>query len=67
MQEEVKEFWELVQRDDAMLFVDNDSCFIQYGKLDEYGEPEGSRGFDFQPSVLVEIFAEKLGIKCSGV
>ena len=54
-------FWELLKLPDAILVVDNDMCFVNYNQ-NEDGEYE-HQSFDFGPTDLVFLFADKLGLK----
>lgn len=58
-------FWELVEKRDAVLTVDNDSCYVSYDYNDE-DEPK-SESFDFSPTELVFMMAERLEIEAEHV
>lgn len=49
-------FFDLLEKPDAILVLDNDMCIVSYGD-------EEHQSFDFGPKDLVELLAEKLGIK----
>ena len=51
-------FFEMLSNEDAVLYLDNDMCYITVENGDD--EPE-SESFDFGPSDLVYLFGEKLG------
>jgi hypothetical protein len=59
-------FWELLELSDAKLIVDNDMCMIVYGEEDENGDQE-YKSFDFGPTELVFMFAERLDIEAEPV
>jgi hypothetical protein len=47
----------MLEDDDAVLVVDNDSCYVRYNGDDREDEGES---FDFNPTELVFILAEAL-------
>jgi hypothetical protein len=53
-------FWELLELSDAVLFVDNDMCYVEYNEEDH-------QSFDFGPEELVRLMAEKLEIEVRSV
>lgn len=54
-------FWELCEKRDAILTVDNDMCYVNYD-FDSDDEPK-SESFDFGPRDLVFMMAERLEIE----
>jgi hypothetical protein len=59
-------FWELLELSDAKLIIDNDMCMVAYGEEDEDGDQE-YQAFDFGPTELVFMFAEKYNIETETV
>lgn len=53
-------FWELLELSDSKLILDNDMCIISYGETED-GDGE-SQSFDFSPTDLVFLFAEKMDV-----
>lgn len=53
-----QDFWEALDRPGAVLVVDNDMCYVRYADEDRESE-----SFDFGPTELVYIFAEKMNIE----
>lgn len=60
-------FWELLELSDAVLVVDNDTCYVQANYNDDTGEHETSESFDFTPRDLVYLLAEKSNIEVEDV
>lgn len=53
-----QDFLELLEDEDAILVMDNDMCYIRYEDDDREAE-----SFDFTPTEVVFILAEKLEIQ----
>lgn len=58
-------FFELLEISDSVLYVDNDCCYITYNETED-GDNE-SESFDFGPTDLAFMFAERLNINIDSV
>lgn len=59
-------FFKLLSSENAKLLLDNDMCYITYGKPDEDGDQEGE-SFNYGPKELAFMLCSKLGIDAESV
>lgn len=66
LEEFMNDFLKLIKRPDAMLHLDNDMCYIEWGPRSKDGE-RSSKSFDYSPTELVIILARHNNIKVQKV